>query len=218
MTTYNSDPYGDRTADVYGDFVPPATQIRLPAELAGGTTAVEIGSGTGRIPLPLAAHVPVLAVDASEEMTRQLAKHTGDLPITPITANAAYYLAGRRVNLVFACFYTFFLLASEATRRALLRNAARMVTDRHAADRDVHPAARPAPAGRTAPRDLPATARHRLAQAAEPRHSGPVHRRKPQRRAGAPLQRDRPAPRAARERRPRTDALWQPALFPRASP
>ncbi|WP_078950846.1 class I SAM-dependent methyltransferase [Streptomyces viridochromogenes] len=131
--TYGSDTYGERTADeydvLYGDFVPPTAQIRLLAELAGDTPAVEIGSGTGRITLPLAEHVPVLAVDASEEMTRQLAKKTGTLSVTPITADAAHYLAGRRVDLVFACFNTFFLLASEATQRAFLHNAARMLTD-----------------------------------------------------------------------------------------
>ncbi|MBP5888760.1 MULTISPECIES: class I SAM-dependent methyltransferase [Streptomyces] len=131
--TYDSDTYGDRTADeydeLYSDFIPPAAQIRLLAELAGNTPAVEIGSGTGRVTLPLAEHVPVLAVDASEEMTRQLAKKTGTLPITPITADAAHYVAGRRVDLVCALFNTFFLLAAETTQRAFLRNAARMLTD-----------------------------------------------------------------------------------------
>jgi SAM-dependent methyltransferase len=131
--TYGSDTYGERTADeydaLYSDFVPSDAQIRLLAGLAGDGPAVEIGSGTGRVTLPLAEHVPVLAVDASEEMTRQLAKKTGDLPITPITADAAHYVAGRRVDLVCALFNTFFLLASEATQRAFLRNAARMLTD-----------------------------------------------------------------------------------------
>ncbi|AVH61704.1 MULTISPECIES: class I SAM-dependent methyltransferase [Streptomyces] len=131
--TYGSDTYGDRTADeydaLYSDFVPPPAQIRLLAKLAGATPAVEIGSGTGRVTLPLAEHVPVLAVDASEEMTRQLAKKTATLPITPITADAAHYVAGQRVDLVCALFNTFFLLASETTQRAFLHNAARMLTD-----------------------------------------------------------------------------------------
>ncbi|MFC5724140.1 class I SAM-dependent methyltransferase [Streptomyces gamaensis] len=131
--TYDSGTYGERTADeydaLYSDFVPPAAQIRLLAELAGTTPAVEIGSGTGRVTLPLAERVPVFAVDASEEMTRQLAKKAGDLPVTPITADAAHYVAGRRVDLVFACFNTFFLLASEQVQRAFLRNAGRMLTD-----------------------------------------------------------------------------------------
>ncbi|MEV7090425.1 class I SAM-dependent methyltransferase [Streptomyces sp. NPDC093085] len=130
--TYDSDTYGERTADeydgLYGDFVPSTAQIRLLAELAGATPAVEIGSGTGRVTLPLAEHVPVLAVDASKEMTRQLAKKVGALPVTPITADAAHYVADRRTDLVCALFNTFFLLASEATQRAFLHNAARMLT------------------------------------------------------------------------------------------
>ncbi|MGW1674547.1 class I SAM-dependent methyltransferase [Streptomyces sp. NPDC002324] len=132
--TYDSDTYGERTASAYDhlyeDFVPTKEQVELLAALAAGLPAVEIGSGTGRITLPLAAHVPVLAVDASEEMTRRLAKKTGTLPITPITEDAARYVAGRRVNLVFAAFNTFFLLADETTQRAFLSNAARMLNPR----------------------------------------------------------------------------------------
>ncbi|MGW6461006.1 class I SAM-dependent methyltransferase [Streptomyces sp. NPDC055078] len=129
---YESDTYGERTADqydtLYGDFTPPSEQILLLAALAGDTPAVEIGSGTGRVTLPLAERVPVVAVDASGEMTEQLAKKTGRLPITPVTADAAVYCHETPVNLVFACFNTFFLLAREATQRAFLTRAAQMLT------------------------------------------------------------------------------------------
>ncbi|MER7047049.1 class I SAM-dependent methyltransferase [Streptomyces jumonjinensis] len=130
--TYESDTYGERAADqydhLYGDFTPPPEQIVLLAALAGDTPAVEIGSGTGRVTLPLAERVPVVAVDASSEMTDQLTKKTGHLPITPVTADAAHYRHATSVDLVFACFNTFFLLASEATQRAFLTRAAEMLT------------------------------------------------------------------------------------------
>ncbi|QDY78158.1 class I SAM-dependent methyltransferase [Streptomyces qinzhouensis] len=130
--TYESDTYGERAAarydDLYGDFTPPQEQILLLAALAGDTPAVEIGSGTGRVTLPLAERVPVVAVDASAEMTDQLTKKTGRLPITSVTADAAHYVHAAPVDLVFACFNTFFLLAREDTQRAFLTRAAQMLT------------------------------------------------------------------------------------------
>lgn len=130
---YTGETYGDASAHVYDElydeFVPPAAQIERLRKLAGTGPAVEIGSGTGRVAIPLAqAGVTLTAVDASEEMTTRLAKKTGDLPITPVTADAADYVHPTRVDLIFAVFNTFFLLASEPVQRAFLRNAARSLT------------------------------------------------------------------------------------------
>lgn len=121
---YTSETYGDQVADLYdnlytSDFVPPPEQIGLLAELAHGGPVVEIGSGTGRITVPLAATgLAVIAVDASQEMTDRLAKKTGSLPVIPVTADAADYVSEEPVTMVFACFNTFFLLADEQTQRA----------------------------------------------------------------------------------------------------
>jgi hypothetical protein len=74
---YQESTYGDAIADtyddLYGTFLADPVQIKTLADLAGDGPAVEIGSGTGRVALPLArAGVPVVGIDASGEMTRQL--------------------------------------------------------------------------------------------------------------------------------------------------
>ncbi|WP_370422244.1 class I SAM-dependent methyltransferase [Streptomyces sp. QH1-20] len=130
---YTGNTYGDASADIYDElydeFAPSAGQIDRLKELAGTGPAVEIGSGTGRITISLAqAGVTITAVDASKEMTSHLAKKIGDLPVTPVTADAAKYVSPAPVGLVFAVFNTFFLLAAEPTQRAFLHNAARSLT------------------------------------------------------------------------------------------
>lgn len=127
--TYDSETYGKATAHLYdtlySDFLPPREQITLLGVLANGGHVVEMGSGTGRIAIPLAATgTPVTAVDASPQMTAALAGKlkTMQLPVTPVTANAADYRSVTPVSLVFACFNTFFLLADEDKQRAFLRN------------------------------------------------------------------------------------------------
>ncbi|MGK5728939.1 class I SAM-dependent methyltransferase [Streptomyces sp. URMC 124] len=130
---YAGETYGEKTADLYDalyeEFAPPAEQIDLLIKLAGDGPVVEVGAGTGRIALPLArAGIGVTAVDASQEMISRLAKKTEGLPITPVVADAAEYVAPEPVPLVFAVFNTFFLLADEPTQRAFLRNAARSLT------------------------------------------------------------------------------------------
>lgn len=130
---YVGETYGEKSADLYDtlyeEFAPPVEQIRLLITLAGGGPVLEVGAGTGRIALPLArAGIAVTAVDASQEMISRLAKKTDGLPITPVTADAADYVAPEPVALVFAVFNTFFLLADESTQRAFLHNAARSLT------------------------------------------------------------------------------------------
>src|SRR5688572_25555504 len=75
---YRSDSYGEAFADVYDDWyadVSPvdATVARL-AALAGNGPVLELGIGTGRLALPLAAAgVEVHGVDTSAAMLEQLA-------------------------------------------------------------------------------------------------------------------------------------------------
>ncbi len=70
MDRYGSDTYGRSFADVYdewyGDLDDLAVLIELLAELADGGPVCELGVGTGRIAIPLAATgVDVIGVDAS---------------------------------------------------------------------------------------------------------------------------------------------------------
>ncbi|MEV8477906.1 class I SAM-dependent methyltransferase [Streptomyces sp. NPDC051173] len=130
LMTYLGETYGEKTADLYDtlyeDFAPPPGQLELLASLSGAGPVVEVGAGTGRIAVPLAEKgISVIAVDASPEMTAQLEQKSRNLPIVPITADAADYVAPEPVPLLFAVFNTFFLLAQEDIQRAFLRNAVR---------------------------------------------------------------------------------------------
>ena len=86
------DHFGERVAERYDESSPELFQpeaidpvVDFLAGLAGGGRALELGIGTGRIALPLAARgVPVSGIDLSEAMVERLrAKPGGDeLPVT----------------------------------------------------------------------------------------------------------------------------------------
>jgi SAM-dependent methyltransferase len=84
-----ADRYGEQWADVYDDehgfMVPSEGQLGVLAELAGEGRALELGIGTGRVALPLAARgVAVEGIDASPSMVdRMRSKLGGDaVPVT----------------------------------------------------------------------------------------------------------------------------------------
>ena len=73
MEGYRPETYGDRVADIYDAMTAgmpdPADCVDRLAELAGPGPALELGIGTGRVALPLAARgVPVYGIDASAAM------------------------------------------------------------------------------------------------------------------------------------------------------
>jgi len=86
------DYFGERVAaryDAASDTSAAASEVEetvaFLAELAGGGAALELGIGTGRIALPLAARgVPVTGIDLSEAMVARLrAKRGGaEIPVT----------------------------------------------------------------------------------------------------------------------------------------
>ncbi|ADP82936.1 class I SAM-dependent DNA methyltransferase [Pseudofrankia inefficax] len=119
--------YGDRIADVYDhwyeglDEALPAA-VELLAKTAKGGQALELGIGTGRVALPLAAAgVKVAGVDASERMVARLwAKPGGaDIPVTfgdfgdPAVLAEAAGTSGD-VSLVYVVFNTLFALPTQA--------------------------------------------------------------------------------------------------------
>ena len=85
MKGFQESTYGDRIADVYDelhsnlsspDHVDPVVDAL--AELAGDGRALELGVGTGRIALPLAARgIEVHGIDASETMLEKLRQKPG---------------------------------------------------------------------------------------------------------------------------------------------
>lgn len=85
---YDASTYGDRIAERYDTWFSFAAETEAAVEflagLAGDGRALELGIGTGRVALPLAARgVPVRGIDASARMVEQLRAKPGgrDLPV-----------------------------------------------------------------------------------------------------------------------------------------
>jgi SAM-dependent methyltransferase len=124
--------YGDAFADVYDDWYAGASDVAgtvaRVAALAAGGRVLELGIGTGRLALPLAAAgCEVHGVDASRAMLDRLrAKPGGDaLPVgVGDMADVATVAPGGPYAVVLVAFNTFFNLTTEADERRRLAGAA----------------------------------------------------------------------------------------------
>ncbi len=130
MEKYTPATYGDRIAEVYDDLYQQAFDIEpavgLLAELAGAGRALELGIGTGRVALPLAARgVVVLGVNASESMVKQMRKKVGGKGI-PVTIGDFTKVPVRGTfDLVYVVFNTIFGLDTQDAQVACFANVAR---------------------------------------------------------------------------------------------
>jgi SAM-dependent methyltransferase len=127
------DTYGELWADLYDDefawMVPPHEQLAVLAELANGGEALELGIGTGRIALPLAARgVKVTGLDASPAMVGRLrAKPAGmDIPVT--IGDMAEIPVDGPFELVYVVFNTIFGLLTQDAQVSSFRNVARVLS------------------------------------------------------------------------------------------
>jgi SAM-dependent methyltransferase len=118
MEGYRPETYGDRIAGVYDALMAglpdPADCVDRLAELAGPGPALELGIGTGRVALPLAARgVRVHGIDASAAMVERLrAKPGGDaIPVT--LGDFAGVPVEGSFPLVYVVFNTFFALPGQ---------------------------------------------------------------------------------------------------------
>jgi SAM-dependent methyltransferase len=117
MEHYAKETYGDRIAGVYDNYhggLDPADAVSFLADLAGDGPALELGIGTGRVALPLAARgLPVEGIDASTKMVERLrSKPGGDaLPVT--IGDFASFRLGRTFSLAYVVFNTFFSLLEQ---------------------------------------------------------------------------------------------------------
>ena len=128
---YGPHSYGDAFADVYDDWYPPPPDtddaVALLAALAGDGPVLELGAGTGRLAIPLAATgLEVWGVDASAAMLERLrAKPGGDRVVAVLGDMASLDLsvASRPVpafRLAFAALNTFFNLDTAAAQARCL--------------------------------------------------------------------------------------------------
>ncbi len=127
MDGYGAASYGDGMADVYDvwyrDLGDVEGAVATLADLAGAGPVLELGVGSGRLALPLAATgLEVHGVDASEAMVDLLrAKPGGDrIPVT-LGDMADVPTGTTRFSLAFVAYNTFFNLTSEDAQRRCLR-------------------------------------------------------------------------------------------------
>lgn len=127
MSTYGPSTYGDNVADLYDDWFspPPDAAIDRLESLAGAGPVLELGIGTGRFALPLAARgVSVHGIDASEEMVARLRAKPGGGAIPVTIGDFADVGAEGPFNLVFVVFNTFFGLLTQDDQVRCFANVA----------------------------------------------------------------------------------------------
>ena len=120
--------YGQAWAAVYDDVhghLDPAAAVDRLYELAAGGPALELGIGTGRVAIPLAARgVAVHGIDASEAMLERLREKPGGAAIPVTLGDFAGVAVEGQFALVYVVFSTIFGLASQGAQVACFRNVA----------------------------------------------------------------------------------------------
>jgi len=133
MHGYRSDTYGESFADVYdawySDVSDVAATVEKIAALAGHGTVLELGVGTGRLAIPLAAAgTEVVGLDSSPTMIRQLrTKPEGSAIPTVMADMAAPPFHCESFDVAFAAFNTFFNLATIEGQSACVGRLAEII-------------------------------------------------------------------------------------------
>ncbi len=134
MSEYGPSTYGDHIADVYDSWhrLPADTDqtVEFLATLAGSGPVLELGIGTGRIALPLAARgLAVHGIDASDAMVARLRSKThGDqIPVT--VGDFADVAVEGTFALILVVFNTLFALLTQEDQVRCMRNVAAHLSD-----------------------------------------------------------------------------------------
>jgi SAM-dependent methyltransferase len=133
MDDYRPETYGDRIADLYDAMTAampdPLDCVDRLAELAGAGPALELGIGTGRVALPLAARgVEVHGIDASAAMVERLRAKPGGEAIPVTLGDFADLSVEGGYRLVYAVFNTFFSLLTQDDQVRCFRAVADRLT------------------------------------------------------------------------------------------
>lgn len=134
MRGYHDASYGDAFADVYDEWYANISDVdatvRTLVELAGGGPVLELGVGTGRLAIPLAAAaVEVHGLDSSEAMLAQMAAKPGGDRVHARLGDMVHGLPDGPFTLAFVAYNTFFNLLTEAAQRACFAAVAQRLRD-----------------------------------------------------------------------------------------
>jgi SAM-dependent methyltransferase len=129
MEGYGPSTYGDRIADFYDRLFQQAFDVEgtvdLLADLAAGGPALEMGIGTGRVALPLAARgVEVHGIDSSEAMVAKLRAKPGGEAIPVTMGDFVDLPVPGKFALIYIPFNTFFALFSQEDQIACFASVA----------------------------------------------------------------------------------------------
>lgn len=128
---YGPETYGERIADVYDDLYQDLPHLQQAVDTLTALArrvpgpALELGIGTGRLALPLAARgVDVHGVDASPAMVARLRAKPGGESIPVAMGDFAYSLPTGPFSLVYVAFNTFFSLSTQREQVGCFGNVA----------------------------------------------------------------------------------------------
>jgi len=135
MAGFDESTYGERIAEVYDEFFTTPTNamdaVAFLASVAGTRRVLELGIGTGRIALPLAARgFKVSGIDSSPKMVEKLREKPGGNELQVALGNFVEVKAPGQFSLIYVVFSTFFggLFTQEDQIRCFDR-VARHLTD-----------------------------------------------------------------------------------------
>lgn len=134
MPEYDSSTYGERIAAVYDEIATPATSaeqaVEFLASVAGKRRILELGVGTGRVAIPLAARgFKVFGIDTSPKMTKRMRAKPGGEAIAVEIGDFADLKISGKFSLIYVIFNTFFMLRSQDEQIRCFSSVAKHLTD-----------------------------------------------------------------------------------------
>jgi SAM-dependent methyltransferase len=135
MADYETHTYGEKVADIYDRMPyvaarPTDATVEFLASIAGKRRVLELGIGTGRIAIPLAAKgFKVSGLDASEKMVAQMRAKPGGDAIPVVMGNFGDVKIGGRFSLIYVVFNTLFSLPTQEEQIRCFQRVAKHLTN-----------------------------------------------------------------------------------------
>lgn len=134
MAEYNASTYGERIADVYDEIATPRSSaeqvVEFLASVAGKRRVLELGVGTGRVAIPLAARgFKVFGIEVSPKMAEKMRAKPGGDAVAVELGDFAQMKVGGKFSLIYVIFNTLFMLGSQDEQIRCFSRVARHLTE-----------------------------------------------------------------------------------------